>query len=546
MRKMKKNTFVEGTIIAYISILITKVLGAIYVIPFYKIIGPTGGVLYGYAYNIYNLFLNISTSGIPTAVSIIISEYNALKMFNEREFTFKTANKVISIMSFIAFIIMFVFAKYLALFFIGDIEAGNSLSSVILVIRVISLCLLIVPFLSVTRGYLQGNKYVSISSTSQLIEQIIRIFVALVGSYIAINILHFNISIGVSVALFGTVLSALFALIYLKYKIYKNKDNFLKDVDKSKNLKVTESEVIKKIIKHAFPIIIIAITQNLYEMIDLKLLLKGLYMIGIKGSTCEVIASIVVTWSPKICMVINALAMGLCASIIPYIVEGFVKKDNNLMNSKFNQSINTILLVSIPVSLFIILFKNQIYYLFYGVSEYGGIILGLNSIVSIFFSITLVINMVLQGMKKYKLVYVSTIVGLVINALLDIPLIIFLNKLNFYPYLGTLIATLVGQIISMVIPLTVLKNEHEFKYREILRTIKRIILPLISMFIVIIIFKTFITFNGGYLLTLIKIGIIGILSVGAYLIIAYKNNLLKNVLGEETINKLLRKIVIKG
>ena len=53
---MKKNSFVEGTIIAYISILVTKIVGAIYVIPFYKIIGTTGGVLYGYAYNIYNLF----------------------------------------------------------------------------------------------------------------------------------------------------------------------------------------------------------------------------------------------------------------------------------------------------------------------------------------------------------------------------------------------------------------------------------------------------------------------------------------------------------
>ena len=546
MKKMKKNTFVEGTIIAYISILLTKVLGAIYVIPFYKIIGPTGGVLYGYAYNIYNFFLNISTSGIPTAVSIIISEYNALKMFNEREFTFKTANKVISIMSFIAFIIMFIFAKNIALFFIKDIEAGNTINSIILVIRVISLCLLIVPFLSVTRGYLQGNKYVSISSNSQLIEQVIRVFVALVGSYIAINVLNFSIPIGVSVALFGTVLSALFALIYLKYKIHKNKENFLKDVDKKAKLKVTEKEVIKKIIKHAFPIIIIAITQNLYEIVDLKLILKGLYMIGIKGSTCEIIASIVVTWAPKICMVINAIAMGLCASIIPYIVEGYVKKDNKQMNSKFNQSINTILLVSIPVSLFIILFKNQIYYLFYGISDYGGTILALTSVVSIFFSMTLVINMVLQGMKKYKLVYISTLLGLIINALLDIPLIILLNNINFYPYLGTLIATFIGQLVSMIIPLYILRKEHDFRYRDILKTLKEILIPLTSMLIIILISKTFIKFNNGYFITLINIGFIGIISVFTYLIAAFKNNLLSNVLGKETINKLLNKIGIRG
>ena len=104
---MKKNSFIEGTILAYIAILLTKIIGAIYVIPFYKIIGESGGVLYSYAYNAYNLFLNISTSGIPTAVSIIIAEYSALKLFNEREYTFKVANKLISIISFIAFIIMF-------------------------------------------------------------------------------------------------------------------------------------------------------------------------------------------------------------------------------------------------------------------------------------------------------------------------------------------------------------------------------------------------------------------------------------------------------
>ena len=37
-------------------IIITKIIGVLYVIPFYKIIGPQGGTLYGYAYNIYNIF----------------------------------------------------------------------------------------------------------------------------------------------------------------------------------------------------------------------------------------------------------------------------------------------------------------------------------------------------------------------------------------------------------------------------------------------------------------------------------------------------------
>ena len=57
---MKKSGFIEGAIIATLAIFISKFIGIIYAIPFYSIVGNQGGALYGYAYNIYNLFLSIS------------------------------------------------------------------------------------------------------------------------------------------------------------------------------------------------------------------------------------------------------------------------------------------------------------------------------------------------------------------------------------------------------------------------------------------------------------------------------------------------------
>ena len=59
---MKKNTLVNGALVATLAIIITKIMGILYVIPFYSIIGDKGGALYGYAYNIYLLFISISTS----------------------------------------------------------------------------------------------------------------------------------------------------------------------------------------------------------------------------------------------------------------------------------------------------------------------------------------------------------------------------------------------------------------------------------------------------------------------------------------------------
>lgn len=93
MKKLKKNTFIQGTIVTSVILIIIKLLGALYVIPFYKIIGTNGGTLYSYAYNIYNLFLNISTAGIPIAISMIISEYLALNMYDAKERAYKIGKR---------------------------------------------------------------------------------------------------------------------------------------------------------------------------------------------------------------------------------------------------------------------------------------------------------------------------------------------------------------------------------------------------------------------------------------------------------------------
>ena len=79
MGKLKKSSFLEGAFIATACIFISKILGILYVIPFNKIIGDDGGALYGYAYNIYNIFLNISSVGIPFAICKLASEYQALE-----------------------------------------------------------------------------------------------------------------------------------------------------------------------------------------------------------------------------------------------------------------------------------------------------------------------------------------------------------------------------------------------------------------------------------------------------------------------------------
>ena len=239
---MKKNSFLQGTLIASFAIIFIKILGALYVIPFYKIIGEQGGSLYSYAYNIYNLFLTISITGFPIAISKIVGEYNEKGMFDAKEKAFKLSKFIVLILGFITFLIVYLFSSEIATLFIGKLEGGNDISSISFVIKAISFSLLIIPYVSILRGYLQGHKYISPSTNSQIIEQILRIVVVLLGSYLAINVFNKDIKTGVAVALSGAFIGGLGALIYLNIKIRKNRKDFIKK-DEAGSFVIDDSKV---------------------------------------------------------------------------------------------------------------------------------------------------------------------------------------------------------------------------------------------------------------------------------------------------------------
>ena len=540
---MKKDSFLKGTLVASIAIIITKILGVLYVIPFYKIIGESGGVLYSYAYNIYNLFLNISTAGIPIAISMIISEYITLGKLDAKERTFKVGRKIILTFSCISFLVLFFFSDYFALFFINGVEGASPIKDISLVIKAISISLIITPYLSVLRGYLQGHKFIAPGSISQVWEQIVRIAIILIGSYLSINIFKTSIPIGVSIALLGAFFGALAAYIYLRYKINKNKKLFESAEEKDNN--IDNKQIAKKIIFYCIPLIIISITNDLYNIIDMKLIIKGLYIIGFSPTKCELISSIVCTWAPKICMIISAISMGLITSLIPHIIESYTKKDYKSSNKIFNQAISTMLIIALPLTMGIIILAGDVYHIFYGSSPYGGKILAVSGIVSLIIGILSVMNTALQGFKKFKLVIISTAIGLLINTILDIPMIILLNKIGLTPYVGTSISSIIGALTSIVIILIYLKKNFNFNYSSIGKIIAKTIVPLFIMSIVVFGLNIVMGTKESTIFTFIKVAVLAIIGLVVYLVLLYKNNGLNSIFGKDKIDNIMKKIHLK-
>ena len=541
---MKKSSFIEGTVIATLAIVITKILGMLYVIPFYAIIGVQGSALYAYAYNIYVIFLDISSAGLPVAISKIIKEYNTLGMMDAKVRAYKVAKKIISFISVAAFIVLFLFAGNLASLILGDLQGGNTISDVTFVIRCVSFAILVIPFLSVSKGYLQGHNIINVSSISQVIEQVVRIIVILGGSYLGLKVLNLSLTTSVGIAVFGAFAGGFAAMLYLFINMRKNKKELsLEEVEKKDD--ISNREILKKIISYAIPFIIIDVAVSLYNFIDMVLISRTMGYLGYDAATTEFVTSSVATWANKINVIVNSVAMGLTVSLIPNIVEAFTLKKWSLVEKRLNKAIQIIQVTCIPMVLGISFLAKPIWNIFYGNSnlELGSIVLGVSIFGALFYNIYMITSMTLQSLNKFKAVYFTTFLGYLTNAFLDVPLMLLCQHLNLQPFIGALLASILGYSLASFSALIILRKHHHLKYHESYKMFAKILVPSFCMMLAVFFVARLcpISYNSRTS-CIFYVFLTSVSGAIVYLFIAYKMKILDNVFGKEYLDRIIRKL----
>lgn len=540
---MKKNSFLQGTLIASFAIIFIKILGALYVIPFYKIIGEQGGSLYSYAYNIYNLFLTISITGFPIAISKIVGEYNEKGMFDAKEKAFKLSKFIVLILGFITFLIVYLFSSEIATLFIGKLEGGNDISSISFVIKAISFSLLIIPYVSILRGYLQGHKYISPSTNSQIIEQILRIVVVLLGSYLAINVFNKDIKTGVAVALSGAFIGGLGALIYLNIKIRKNKKDFIKK-DES-NIFISSKEIVKKIFIYSIPSIIISIVASLYDTTDQILVIRGASLLGYSTSDAEIMGSIIATWGIKICMIVAAIGMAISINTIPHMVSSYINKNYKEVSNKLNQILTTALVIMTPLSIGVSILAKPLYTIFYGESLYGPLILSVVIFASLLANLNNVLNTALIGISEYKIIYVNTILGVILNLFMDIPFMIIFDKLGLFPVWGASFSSIISFSFSTFLACIMLKQKYNISFKEFNNSIKKVFISSLAFSIPLIILNIFVKWNYSFIVTILIMLVYMLVGASIYIYVNCKNGLIYDVFGKDVFIKLKNKLKLR-
>ena len=541
---MKKNSFMQGAFIATFGIVISKILGIVYVIPFYDIIGTQGGALYGYGYSIYSIFLGISQAGIPLAISKIVSEYSVLGYYDAKRRTFKLGKKVLSILGVVSFLIMFIFARSLATVIIGNVSGGNTIEDVTLIIRIISTAVLVVPFLSIYRGYLQGHKYITPTSISQVLEQIIRVCVIVGGSFLALKVFNLSLTTAVGVAVFAATIGALTSYFYLFIKMKKNKEDIEKETLKVKEPKITDKEIIQKILLYAFPFIMIDVFKSLINSVDVFMLVKVLVNdLGYTATKAEAVMSVVSTWGQKINMIIVSISTGLLISLIPNLTSSFVKNDMIDVNKKINQTLQWLFFFTVPMTIGLSFLAKPVWTIFYGVSDFGPSVYQYYVFVALATTLFSTSLTILQILKEYKMVFICLVVGLVTNAALNIPLLYLFDHLGLPAYYGSNTSTILGYSFCSILALFHINRKYHIHYGESFKRIFNIIVVALIMVATLWGLSYLVPFtNNDRLFNVLYVSLYTIVGGLVYFIIMLKSKMIYNIFGEEVVNKVKRKI----
>lgn len=538
---MKKNNFVQGAFVATLGIVITKILGILYVIPFYSIIGEKGGALYGYAYSIYLVFMAISSAGIPLAISKLISEYQTLGYYDAKQRAFKIGKQISITLGIICFIILFIFAKPLAVAILGDLKGGNTIEDVTFVIRVISTAILVVPVLSVYRGYFEGHKFITPTAISQVFEQVMRVLVIVIGSFLTLKIFKLSLTTAVGVAVFGATVGSLASYFYLIEKRYKNKQKFEEKELKVKEPKITNKTILKKIAIYAFPLIMIDIFKSLYSMVDTVTVVKALGPIyGTK--TAESIMSILSTWGAKFNMIIISIATGMIVSLTPNLTASSVVGNTKDVHRKINQSFQMLLFMIVPMTVGLSFLAKPVYTIFYGASKFGPSVLTFYVFVALITALFTTAITITQVLKYYKVVFLSLFSGLVLKSLINVSLIKELYHLGLPAYYGSILASIIGYTLSLIICLVALHKLCGVNYEETIKQFINTLCGTVLMVIGLLLLKLIVPIASTNRFINIPIVIIyTLVGMIIYFFYMYKTHSIDKIFGEKLLQKFKRK-----
>lgn len=532
------SSLMKGTAILTIGLFLSKVLGLIYVFPFYSIVGEENIGLYQYSYVPYNIMLSIAISGLPIAVSKFVSKYNALGDYEAGRRLFKSGVVVMLITGLLSFLALNLLANPIANVVIEDDEQIFTVEQIASVIKWVSFALLVVPFMSLIRGFFQGYSQYMPTSVSQLVEQIVRIIVLLGGSFLVVVLLNGTPETAIKFAVFAAFVGALGGLVVLYYYWKKFKPEFNKFLEGGVSSgELSYTDIYKEILQSSIPIVFVGMSNSLFQLIDMLTFNRAMTSIGLAKVTDTYLAMLNFL-SHKIVIIPVMLATGFSMALIPVITKHFTLGEFSVLRGAMDKTYQVLLFITIPASMGIAILAPDIYHVLYEQSEMGAEVLAHYAPTAILFALFSVTAAILQGIDYQKWIIFSLLTGILVKLMLNTPLI------KLMQVDGAILATAIGYLVTILINIVVIHKVLHYRSKLVFRrTILISILTAVMMIVVVVANKLLYLIAEPESKVIASIYLLICVGIGAvvYGALAYRLGLAQKLLGDR-ITKIANKI----
>ena len=520
----------RGTAWLTASNFISRLLGAIYIIPWYIWMGTYAAKangLFTMGYNIYAWFLLISTAGIPVAVAKQVAKYNTMQ---EEEHSFALIRSFLGFMTVLGLafaLILYLFAPWLA-----DLSGVGK--DLIPIMQSLAWAVLIFPSMSVIRGFFQGMNNLKPYAMSQIAEQVIRVIWMLLTTFIIMKLGSKDYLSAVTQSTFAAFVGMVASFTVLFYFLYK--EGLLQKVFETRD-KIDSKSLLVDTIKEAIPFIITGSAIQLFQILDQMTFINSMkWFTNYSNEDLVVMFSYFSANPNKITMILISVGVSIGSVGLPLLTENYVKGDLPAASRLVQDSITMLFLFLLPATVGVVMVGEPLYTVFYGKPDSLALGLFVFAVLqSTILGLYMVLSPMLQAMFRNRKAVLYFIYGSLAKIVLQLPSIAI-----FHSY-GPLISTTIGLIIPIVLMYREICQITGARRKIILkRTILVTILTLVMFILVGFLQWIFgLVFHPtGRFWSFIYVALIGTIGGGLYGVMSLYTRLLDKVIGQAKADQL--------
>lgn len=544
--KSAKQSIIFGGLISSAGILIAKILGLIYVIPFNAIAG-VDVQYYGPAYIIYSYILNVSIAGVPYAIATLVAKYYNAQDYKTTLLIKKLSFGLMMALGFAGMLFLMLNSNWIASLILSSGATPKSIETMKNTLILVSFALFFVPLLSSYRGFYQGLNDMEVYAFSQVLEQLTRILFLLGAGAIAVYVFKMDRIWAVYFAVFSTSIAAICALWHMiLYDSHHLKQIQLKANVQERVSNTDALSIFKELIWIALPYLLVAIVGYSNDLIDQVFFVSTLTSTGMAAELALFISgSVIFTQIAKVITIPQIFAQGFSISAIPNITVCLEQKDYKKVRKQIFDCFESVIFISLPLIFCLFYFSREIMFLLFGNPEvtitnangvalmtirqldYQAYLLQWRAIDSLLGTLTPILTALLMATRLRKENLRNLVAGSIVKLIVVVPCV------YLFGMIGSTISNLISYGVIIALDILCLTKKFKMKWKKSSRRILVMMLCCVGMGLVVLILNLFFgdVVAKGRVMTFIYLAVQGICVMIFYLFATSIFQLPQNLLG---------------